>query len=260
MHEAKCHEHNSFLTLTYADCNLPANGSLHYPDFQAFMKRARSALGPLRFYMCGEYGEKFSRPHYHVCLFGNDFQSDRKVWKRSRDNVLYRSDALDGLWRLGQCLIGNLTFESAAYVARYVMKKVGGEQAKEHYRRIDEDTGEVFHVEPEFCHMSLKPGIGASFAERFASDIYPHDYVVINGNKSKPPRYYDKRLKKRDPGAFEELKAQREHGAAVVRFEADRLEAVYRKELAHEQSPERLKVREAVSKARVSFKSRSFEK
>lgn len=135
VHEASLHEKNCFITLTYNDENLPADQSLHYEPFQLFMKRLRKKYGSgIRFYMCGEYGEKLARPHFHACLFGHDFD-DKKVWKKTdAGSVLYRSAELEKLWPFGYSSVGDVSFESAAYVARYIMKKITGEAAESHYK------------------------------------------------------------------------------------------------------------------------------
>lgn len=196
MHEAKLNDRNCFITLTYDDDHLPDGRTLHYPDFQDFMKRLRKRVGKLRFYMCGEYGETTKRPHYHACLFGYDF-SDKLYFKRIGDFPLYTSSTLAELWPKGTHLIGSVTFESAAYVARYCMEKITGDLAKKHYEFVDTTTGEVFDRAPEFNKGSNRPGIGAPWLERFMSDVYPHGSVVTNGRLAKTPRYYDKIFKRR---------------------------------------------------------------
>lgn len=200
MHEASLHEDNCFLTLTYSDDFLPADGSLHKSHFQLFFKRLRRSYEAvrIRYFMCGEYGENFGRPHYHACIFGFDFP-DKSVFKRGQ-HVLYTSDILNRLWGMGHCTIGDLSFESAAYVARYCTKKVTGTRAKEHY------AGR----QPEYATMSLKPGIGADWYERWKRDCFPSDYLIVNGHKCKPPRYYDKRLERENPALYEEIKLRRQ--------------------------------------------------
>lgn len=226
IHEAKSHSCNSFITLTYDEAHIPEDGSLHYEHFQKFMKRLRRRFGEVRFYMAGEYGEELERPHFHACLFGVDFSGDRQLWKSSNGFKLYRSPALEVLWPYGFSTVADLTFESAAYTARYVMKKITGDAAESYYRRIDPDTGEVTMLQPEFNRMSLKPGIGARFYEAFSGDVYPHDFCVVNGKESKPPRYYDKLLKRDDPVLYDEIKDEREFVAALKRADNtfDRLE------------------------------------
>lgn len=200
MHEASLHAENCFITLTYRDNPV----SLNYRDFQLFMKRLRKVFPKVRFYMCGEYGEEFSRPHFHACLFGVNFP-DRVRFGKS----LFRSALLERLWPHGHSSIGAVTFESAAYVARYVMKKVTGDAAEAHYRFVDPDTGEVFDRTPEFCHMSLKPGIGADWLGKFFSDVYPTGQMVVRGVESQSPRYYDKLYRRADRAGFDGLKEAR---------------------------------------------------
>ena len=188
MHEASLYDSNVFVTLTYNDEHLKP--SLDYSDFQKFMKRLRKKQD-VRFYMCGEYGSENMRPHFHACLFNCDFQ-DKTIWKKDRGNYIYRSETLEKLWPFGYSSIGNLTFQSAAYVARYVMKKQTGFRSEEYYQTVDQETGEVINRVPEFNRMSLKPGIGAKWFEKYRSDVYPNDYLVVNGYKTRPPRYYEK--------------------------------------------------------------------
>ena len=108
MHEAQMHTQNCFLTLTYDDAHLPSDRSLHYRDFQLFIKRLRKRYPGrrIRYYMAGEYGENFGRPHWHACIFGFDFD-DKKLWKRtSANSLLYRSKDLELLWPFGYSSIG----------------------------------------------------------------------------------------------------------------------------------------------------------
>lgn len=244
MHEASLHESNCFVTLTYDDAHLPKRGMLDYPEFQRFMKRLRKRFAPrgVRFYMCGEYGPENWRPHYHVCLFGVDFE-DKKYWKTTDvGEKLYTSRVLERLWPFGFSSIGSLTFESAAYCARYCVQKVTGDLAKYHYKRYDED-GE-FDLPPEFNQMSRMPGIGAGFLEKWKSDIYPRDVVVINGKECKPPRYYDKIFAASDEDAFIYMQFQREVDGRA-RYE--------------DNTPERLMVKQQVQEARAAMLRRYVE-
>lgn len=245
LHEASLHKQNCFITLTYAPEHLPARGSLDYADFQKFMKRFRERVHPVkpRFYMAGEYGEQLERPHFHACIFGYNFP-DLKPWKKTGSgSVVCRSGLLESLWPFGFASVGALTFESAAYVARYCMKKVTGNLSEDHYKRIDLETGEVFWLEPEFNHMSLKPGIGADWLDKFTSDVYPLDYVVVNGKEVKPPKYYDKRFAALDAEAWEDVQFAR--ALEAQSHSADNTDA-------------RLAVREVVCKAALSSLKRNL--
>lgn len=235
--ESQLHDASCFLTLTYDSVHCPYPPSLRYSDVQKFLKRLRKRVGPVRFFAVGEYGEEHGRPHYHLCLFGYDFP-DQKFWKMSGDNKLFRSAELEVLWPFGQSSVAELNFKTAAYCARYVLKKVTGDLADVHYRFVDAETGEVSMRVPEFCRMSLKPGIGGSWFDKYSSDVYgAGDYVVINGRRCKPPRYFDKLYKRLDEDAFGELKESREFRAYPKRSE---------------NMPSRLAAREKVQKAAIS--------
>lgn len=241
MHEASLYPFNSFVTLTYDDEHLPYRGCLDYPEFQRFMKRLRKSVGPVRFYMCGEYGSENGRPHYHACLFGVQFD-DKKYFRRSpAGEAIYRSESLERLWPFGFASIGDVTFKSAAYVARYSVQKVTGFNARYHYARVDSD-GEYMLV-PEFNRMSLRPGIGAPWLAKFRTDVFPRDYVVVNGVKCRVPDYYDKLLDRSNPELLEELKERRTVDAKL-RFE--------------DNTDERLGVKEVVAKARNKMLIRSL--
>lgn len=235
---------SSFLTLTYSDENNPY--SLRYRDYQAFMQRVRRKFGKARFFMCGEYGEDTFRPHYHAILFGIYF-ADRVLHQRGNSGFgLYSSRTLSELWPLGHALIGDLTFESAAYVGRYCVKKVTGGLAKEHYTRLVPSTGELIECQPEFCQMSRRPGIGFEWFKKYRTDVFNGErdgIVSYGGHESKAPRYYDKLLEKQFPALHEQVKQDRIINAA---------------EFAADSTPERLAVREEVATARLRLKSRNL--
>ena len=209
MHESEMHEENCFITLTFDQANLETRSnpqSLDVKEYQRFMKRLRKRYGKnIRFFHCGGYGDENKRPHYHAIIFGFDFK-DKKLWSNRDGNKLYISEALKELWPYGFSTIGEVTFQSAAYVARYIMKKHKGEGAEDHYTRWCPITGEGIPVDPEYCTMSRMPGIGRTWLEKYKADVYPHDYVVINNHKVKPPRYYDSLLSEEE---LAEIKAKR---------------------------------------------------
>lgn len=193
MHESSLYENNCFITLTYHDQFLPPGNSLNKKHFQDFMKRLRKSVAPLkiRYFHCGEYGDESNRPHYHACLFNIDF-ADKILYSTKNGVRLYVSKRLQALWPFGFCTIGDVTFESAAYVARYVLKKVTGEKAVDHYLSVDTDTGEIHTIEPEYVTMSRRPGLATGYFEKYGKEIYPDDFIVIRGKKMKPPKFYDK--------------------------------------------------------------------
>lgn len=212
------HEASSFITLTYAPEHLPNPPSLDYRDFQLFLKRLRKQFPKIRFYMCGEYGEEFFRPHFHAAIFGTDFPDKKLHARTGAGHHIYVSDALAKLWPYGYSSVCELNFETAAYVARYIMKKITGDLADEHYKYVDDQTGEVSQLTPEFAHMSLKPGIGGQWYDKYKNDL-SLDFVVVNGVKCKPPRYFDKLLKRADTRRFNDVKEAREYSQYLHRAE-----------------------------------------
>lgn len=194
------HEQSSFLTLTFSDEHLPTDGGVHVRDLQLFMKRLRKAIAPtkVRYYACGEYGDNFGRPHYHVVLFGYGFP-DKTIWRKSPSgHELYRSPLLESLWPFGNSEIGTVTAQSGAYVARYVLKKIGGAPADDHYTRPHPITGELHRVPPEFALMSSRPGIAGDWFDKFEGDVFPSDFLVIDARKVPVPKYFSEKLKGRN--------------------------------------------------------------
>lgn len=224
MHESSLYEENSFITLTYNPENLPYPPSLDKSHFQLFMKRLRRKLKnkKIRYYHCGEYGEETNRPHYHAILFGHDFE-DKIFYKKSYNgDIYYTSEILNKIWGKGNCIIGEVTFESVAYTARYIMKKVNGDRKEEHYKCTDPDTGELFDIEPEYTTMSKgkntgkgKGGIGAAWFQKYKSDVFPSDFIISRGKKVRVPKYYDNILAEQEPENFDYVKFQRELKSAV---------------------------------------------
>lgn len=246
VHEASLHTANTFITLTYDDQHLPPNGSLQMPDFQDFMKRLRWENKPkkIRFYHCGEYGEKFGRPHYHAILFNHEF-TDQIFETKNNGVPVYQSKSLTDTWGLGRTQVGTVTFQSAAYVARYIMKKINGEKALQWYENFDPQTGEQLeNLAPEYTTMSLKKGLGLEWLNKYASDVYPCDFVIIDGKKMRPPKYYDRNYELTNPTEFGQIKERRKAEGEKHKYD---------------QTPERLKVKEICLNARIKNLPRSKE-
>ncbi|AXH77980.1 MAG: replication initiator protein [Microviridae sp.] len=213
VNEAALHADNCFLTLTYDERNLPPGGTLEKADFQKFIKRLRKRIAPQRisFFHCGEYGEKLGRPHYHAIIFGYDYPDKREGRKSKSGEQTYTSALLERDWPFGDCNIGSVTYESACYIARYTTKKVFGDDADGHY------DGKL----PEYITMSRNPAIGRKWIEEFLIDTYKDDTIIVSGRPVKPPRYYDKRLKKLDPLLLDDVQQKRAQYAISPSVRAD---------------------------------------
>ena len=230
MHEVTLHDLCQFVTLTYSDDNLPANGSLVKKDYQDFMKRLRKRHGSkLRYFAVGEYGDQLQRPHYHAILFGIDFADKRPHSKNEHGDQLYTSELLDVVWGKGHAFFGKVTVQSARYVAKYCIKKVNGPMAPGHYGARA----------PEFAVMSLKPGIGSGWFEKYQGDVYSSDFVVLQGKKRSPPRFYDELYARQDEEALQDIKSIRLSKA--LKYRAD-------------QTPSRLQARQECLKARINLR------
>ena len=271
MHEAQLHDNNCFITLTYNNENIPHGGSLDVRHFQKFMKRLRKRFSGVRFFHCGEYGDhdgtykhlqmygesKLGRPHYHAILFGIDFrfiplEKEGRVYvpeliRQENGNKLYNSPVLSELWPFGFNTVGSVTFESAAYVARYVLKKrfKSSLEEEEHYVRTDLDTGEMHELKPEYVTMSRRPGIGSKWFDQYQSDVYPKDYTTVRGKKIKPPKYYDRLLENVDPELFQSIKAAR-RASAIDRSD--------------DNTRDRLDTKEVVKQAQINMLQRKLDK
>lgn len=267
VHESSLHEldrGNSFITLTYRDrseCTedqiegkwyVPDDWSLHKEHFQKFMKRLRKATGDkIKYFHCGEYGSKckhglelglvdcplcnVGRPHYHACMF-NYCPLDLVEYAPGR----FTSPSLEKIWKYGFVDVGELNFASAAYVARYILKKITGPKADDHYMQCDID-GVATWVEPEYCTMSN--GIGKDWFDKYKSDVFPSDEVPVPGVGvlKKVPRYYEEIWKNEAPMSMEEIKAVRQK---------------FREEHGDEYTPERLMAKYKVKKAQVNMLKR----
>lgn len=169
-HESTLHDKTSFITLTYADENLPVDGKLDKTHLQNFFKRIRKNYPPqsLRYFACGEYGDKTNRPHYHAILFGENFVSD----KIDISKDLYTSPSLQKYWKFGNVSIAPVTMASICYVCGYVTKKM--------------DDPDSFNL------MSRRPGIGHDWFTRYHDDLARTGMVTIEGREWPiPKRYFD---------------------------------------------------------------------
>lgn len=232
-HEAQCWKENCFVTLTYSDEHLPGDGSLNHRHFELFMKRARDRIpGPLRYFMCGEYGEETQRPHYHAVMFNVEFRPWKMQGKSGSGNAFYSNTLLTELWGLGHCTVQPVTVQTVGYCTRYCVGKLTGELGKIAY-------GER---KPPYCAVSNRPGIGSLWYECFGQEKAAQDYIVFNGAECRMPRYYDK-LSDRKGWLTDEVEFARYERA---------------KSVAADNTSERLQVREQVAKARMRKQERKL--
>lgn len=251
MMECKNYENKKcwFVTFTYNEDHLPPLNDVTDPttgeikkapfhslskrEHQLLMKRIRKHYGDgIRFFMSGEYGSKSFRPHYHYILFGLDKPDDLKPYKVNfQGDMLYTSKSFkENVWSeidlvtnkpkvdpitgeivtKGYVIFGEVTNESAAYVARYTIKK---------RKNMPKEDYELLGIEPEFCLMSRRPGIGSDYINDNYLSIYETDSITVptkNGAMSiQPPPYYDSILERLDPVLYEQIKSNRKKNAEL---------------------------------------------
>lgn len=216
-----------------------------HADVLQTLKRAAGITPPeILYYSGGEYGEIHGRPHYHAAFFGIDFY-DRIYREKTRAGTkVFTSPTLDKLWGMGFASVGDLNFQSAAYIARYIMKKRTGDARKQDYEILDIETGELQYRKKEYNAMSRRRGIGHTWLQRYQADIYPHGKVIARGKTLPTPRYYDKKFADIDQLASEQLQ--------YVRY----VEQLARQ---HDHTPARLAVQEEVAKAKTKSLLRRLE-
>lgn len=253
LHESSLYRDNVFLTLTYSDDNLPTDASLRLRDWQLFMKRLKKRLKgrQIRFFHCGEYGDTTHRPHYHAILFNIDFEDKKHLKTTDRGDRIYTSAFLDEVWEQGDCYIGSVTFESAAYCGRYVMKKLTGNRKSEYGSR-----------EPEYCTQSRRPGIGKPWLEKWKTDVFPNDFCVINGKKVKVPKYYDALVKSPDSYQWEwdENDKHLKFVGTLSLTESEKRSGARTQKArkhAHDNLPDRLAIREEIQQQRITRLART---
>lgn len=197
------HEDSWFLTLTYDDEHLPrsfpvdkatgeilsVHSSLVKVDLQKFMKRLRfNSHQSIRFFAAGEYGSITYRPHYHLLLFGLQLSDLEVIRKSPLGDEYYISQLISKCWDKGFHVLGKVTWQSAAYVARYTMKKATHGYDPRYY--------DAAGIEPEFQVMSNRPGLARQYYDDHPDlfDYQSYNVSTPQGGRKMYPSAYFRRL------------------------------------------------------------------
>lgn len=220
--------YNWWITLTYDDDHVPISDkgtqTLCKKDLQDWIKRLRRQLEyhqghtGLRFYACGEYGTHTLRPHYHVCIFNAPLQMQGVEAQNSFGDLMYHCDMIYDTWDKGHNVVTDLTWQTAAYTARYCTKK---------YKGVDKDKYANAGLVPEYAVMSRRPGIAGAYCDNHAGDIYSNDSIILPAQRGKshistPPRYFDNRFATIDPVRLAEAKELRSQRAQMLKAARER--------------------------------------
>lgn len=235
-----------FITLTYNDEHLPfrewtntetgeygIGQTLNKKDVSEFIKRLRRHYEHhyehqgIRFYAAGEYGEILERPHYHLCVFNLPIFTELKDYKKNElHQPIWQNEEIEKIWGKGFITVARLSWETAAYTARYIMKKQYGQDAEWYYK----SKGKI----PEFTLMSRKPGLAYDNYAKNYKKIYETDEITIpkksGAVKAKPPKYYDKLYDVLEPEKMAAIKKQRKECMRAAEAAKDKLTTLNRKE------------------------------
>lgn len=246
-HEASLYEYNQFVTLTYDEENIPHDFGLHHKHYQDWIRKLRKHYPEisLRYYMCGEYGEINSRPHFHAAIFNLNI-TDLEQYSERDGHKTFTSKKMTKIWGKGNVIMGeSLTPQSCAYIAGYMLKELKAIDQEHGFRITDLETGQEFDRISPYQRMSNRPGIGRNWIEKYQTDTFPDDFIILDGKRFPVPDYYLRRLKDEDPKLYEEIKSDR-----VTKMES--------KQFAENSTPERLEVREKVKLASVKQKRKDL--
>ncbi|QXP08179.1 MAG: replication initiator protein [Arizlama microvirus] len=198
--ESMTHKESCFLTLTYDQKYLPTDNKVKLSHITNFIKKIRLHCLPkrIRFFQVGEYGDQRQRPHYHIIIYGYDFNDKQFLYTDDNGLKHFNSVQLSKLWKKGLSEVGEVNIASCLYISKYVVKSV--------VEYVDDET-------PIITTMSRRPGIGKLFFDKYRSDMLPHGYIVINGIKFSIPKYFFNCLKKVDMLQYTQIKSKRKQYA-----------------------------------------------
>lgn len=224
--ESLCYDEdvNKFLTFTYDNSFVPVSSegvlTTNLDHISEFNKNLRAYYDynfnhqGVRFYATSEYGSTTLRPHYHASYFNLPIPDLKRIATNFRGDPLYSSELINKIWGKGFVVIGDFAWNTAAYTARYIVKKLKGEASLEY---------SAFGLEPENSRMSRRPGIGNEWMLKNQNwiDVYNTDEIVLpsNGSKAnavKPPKSFDRALEEIDPIRLAKIKANRARAAEMA--------------------------------------------
>lgn len=220
MHESEMFEFNCCLTLTYDDDHIDEDHSLRPDDWKTFIHNLRQTdegfqevicpddkiRRPIRYIQTGEYGDIDQRPHHHAMLFNYDFIDKQYLYTSDAGQRYYESQRLEELWPHGIAHISEVNSSAANYICRYCTKKIIEEIEETKYQRINENTGEIYEVLPEYSTKSNRPGLGRFWLDKYGKETFDRGYLYSNGHKAAIPKYYERIMETINPCSVYKVK------------------------------------------------------
>lgn len=175
-----------FITLTYDNIHVPRTSSgfntLSKRDVQLFLKRLRKRCSKrglsLRYYLCGEYGSKNFRPHYHAIIFNATEMEIESSWC-DRDGFV-----------IGSVFFGKTQSASIGYCLKY-MRKSGrcpffkGDDRISEFQLFSQSLGSNYITEATIqyhlsevigrCFVRLPGGVCVKMPKSFKSKIFSYE-------------------------------------------------------------------------------------
>lgn len=264
--EAQMWKHNYFVTLTYNDVELryikeqwdkdEFYATVNRKDMQKFlhdlrqeMSRKKIQTSDIRYMGCAEYGDQGLRPHMHLILFNCQLPTETFYAPRIiNDNFYYQNTIIEKCWKKGFSNVSEASWNTIAYTARYITKKIKGKDAKIIYDSLG--------VEPEYLATSRRGGIGKPYYDKYWKEIYEKDQVIIHNTQgtiaTQPPKYFDELYKKDHPREFKRIQERRLKRARNINRVREKQTSLTRLE--------QLEIEEATLKDKTAQLLRSMEK
>lgn len=184
-HEKLRTNYSIFATLTYGPDRVPKDYGLRKKHLQNFFKRLRKNFENTRikYYACGEYGDRFARPHYHIILLVYETDREYEEWIPLFDNKgrKIQKGIIEDTWGMGHVQASYLTEGRILYTVSYVDKKIMN------YRQID-----IGKKQPPFKLSSN--GFGRAYVEDNRAVLLKDKAIKDRGKLIGLPRYYKKKL------------------------------------------------------------------
>ena len=171
------HDCSAYVTFTYDDSHLVyqdgfRQATLSKEDVHKYLDNIKHKFKNVDFeyYLCGEYGDSFNRPHYHALFFGLDFQLHKRFFETS--------------WKKGNVKVLPVNDRAFSYVTKYIVKP---------YSKTWNDSNYYdFGLIPPFRKLSR--GLGLSVYLDHIDELRDKGFFYYFDRRISVNRYYFNKL------------------------------------------------------------------